>query len=164
MRLLVLLLAALPAWAADEITVYDLLAPATHAFDIIYDVTATREGAPYFFNPIRAGSVATKESVIDRLTGKLLPALLCGQFHRAGQDREIRYLLLDPAASVPHLARFHHHARGTEIGAQLRTQRQHGQRRREDVQPGHRRAAARQERQRQIGERAGLLSHPHGGR
>jgi hypothetical protein len=74
MRLLALLvlLAALPAWPADELTVYDLLAPGTHSFDIIYDVTATREGAPYFFNPIRVGSVATKERVIDRATGKPL--------------------------------------------------------------------------------------------
>ena len=72
MRLLVLLLAAFSLRAADELTVYDLLAPATHSFDIIYDVTAAREGAPYFFNPIRVGSVATKESVIDRATGKPL--------------------------------------------------------------------------------------------
>jgi hypothetical protein len=72
MRLLALLLAGLPVWAADEITVYDLLAPATHSFDIVYDVTATREGAPYFFNPIRPGSIATKESVFDRATGKPL--------------------------------------------------------------------------------------------
>ena len=28
----------------------------------------------------------------------LLPALACGQFHRAGQDREIRYWLQDPAS------------------------------------------------------------------
>jgi hypothetical protein len=72
MKLLVLLLAALSLRAADELTVYDLLAPATHSFDIIYDVTATREGAPYFFNPIRVGSIATKERVIDRATGKAL--------------------------------------------------------------------------------------------
>ena len=76
MRQLVCLLVFLPAaWtlrAADELTVYDLLAPATHSFDIIYDVTATREGAPYFFNPIRVGSIATKERVIDRATGKAL--------------------------------------------------------------------------------------------
>jgi hypothetical protein len=69
---LLLLLAVLPVWAADELTVYDLLAPSTHSFDIIYDVTATREGAPYFFNPIRPGSIATKERVIDRATGKPL--------------------------------------------------------------------------------------------
>jgi hypothetical protein len=72
MRLLVLLLAAFALRAADEFTLYDLLAPATHSFDIVYDVTATREGAPYFFNPIRVGSVATKERVIDRATGKPL--------------------------------------------------------------------------------------------
>src|SRR5947209_9434497 len=72
MRLLPLILAALPLWAADEITVYELLAPSTHSFDIVYDVTATREGAPYFFNPIRQGSVATKERVVDRATGRPL--------------------------------------------------------------------------------------------
>jgi hypothetical protein len=72
MRLSLLLLAALPLCAADELTVYELLAPSTHSFDIIYDVTATREGAPYFFNPIRPGSVASKERVVDRATGKPL--------------------------------------------------------------------------------------------
>jgi len=70
--LLVLAIAAGACRAADELTVYELLAPPTHSFDIIYDVTATREGAPYFFNPIRQGSVATKERVIDRATGKPL--------------------------------------------------------------------------------------------
>src|SRR5260370_41901137 len=67
-----LLCMVLPLAAADEFTVYELLAPGTHSFAILYDVTATREGAPYFFNPIRPGSVATKESVIDRATGKPL--------------------------------------------------------------------------------------------
>ena len=73
MRLgLLALFAALPLAASDELTVYELQPPATHSFAIIYDVTQTREGAAYFFNPIRAGSVATKESVIDRATGKQL--------------------------------------------------------------------------------------------
>src|SRR5437899_12514727 len=72
MKTLLLLLVAASLWAADELTVYELLPPSTHSFDIIYDVTATREGAPYFFNPIRAGSVATKERVVDRATGKPL--------------------------------------------------------------------------------------------
>ena len=72
MKLLALLCAACALHAADEITVYDLLAPATHSFDIVYDVSATREGAPYFFNPIRPGSTASKERVIDRATGKPL--------------------------------------------------------------------------------------------
>ena len=55
--------------AADELTVYELLAPATHQFAIVYDVSTAREGAQYFFNPIRPGSVSTKERVIDRATG-----------------------------------------------------------------------------------------------
>jgi len=72
MKLPMLLLAALPLLAADEITVYDLQAPASHSFDIIYDVSATREGAAYYLNPIRPGSTASKERVIDRATGKPL--------------------------------------------------------------------------------------------
>ncbi len=67
-----LLVAALPAIAADELTVYELLAPGTHQFKITYDVTATREGASYFFNPIRQGAVATEERVIERSTGTAL--------------------------------------------------------------------------------------------
>jgi hypothetical protein len=63
---------ALPLFAADELTVYELLPPSTHSFDIIYDVTQAREGAAYFFNPIRKGSTASKERVIDRATGKPL--------------------------------------------------------------------------------------------
>jgi hypothetical protein len=70
--LLALLLFACPLAAADEITVYDLLAPTTHSFDIVYDVTATRAGAAYFCNPIRPGSVASKERVVDRASGKPL--------------------------------------------------------------------------------------------
>ena len=68
----VLLTAALPALAADEMTLYELLAPETHSFAITYDVTATREGAAFFFNPVRPGSTASKERVIERRTGKEL--------------------------------------------------------------------------------------------
>jgi hypothetical protein len=74
MRKLFLTLAVLsiclPAFAADEFTLYELLPPDTHQFAITYDVTVTREGAHYFFNPIRPGSTATKERVIERSTGK----------------------------------------------------------------------------------------------
>jgi hypothetical protein len=35
-------------------------------------VTTTRKGAAFFFNPIRTGSTASKERVIDRATGKPL--------------------------------------------------------------------------------------------
>jgi hypothetical protein len=72
MRMLAVLLAVSGLFAADDFTVYELLAPASHSFDIIYDVTQTREGSPYFYNPIRQGSVATNERAIDLATGKTL--------------------------------------------------------------------------------------------
>jgi hypothetical protein len=67
---LILFSLCLPAFAADDYTLYELLSPDTHQFAITYDVTVTREGAHYFFNPIRPGSTATKERVIERSTGK----------------------------------------------------------------------------------------------
>ena len=66
------LLAAPYLHAAEAYSIYDLQPPATHSFDILYDVSSNREGAAYFFNPIRIGSVSTKESVIDLFTGKPL--------------------------------------------------------------------------------------------
>src|SRR5437870_650087 len=73
MRSAVLLfLIAFSAQAADEFTLYELLPPETHQFAITYDVTQTREGATLFFNPIRPGSVASKERVIARATGEEL--------------------------------------------------------------------------------------------
>jgi hypothetical protein len=108
MRLFVLLLAAAPLFAADEFTVYDLLAPETHKFAIIYDVTATREGAPYYLNPIRRGSVADKESVVDRATGqplkfdvvdgKTAKADGMGGRNTADDDQFLRVHLLKPVA------------------------------------------------------------------
>ena len=56
----------------DEYTRYELLAPETSSFKIVYDVTAVSAGARFFFNPIRVGSVATDESVIDLMTGSPL--------------------------------------------------------------------------------------------
>jgi hypothetical protein len=72
MKLLLVLCLASAAWGADDFTLYDLQAPATHAFDIVYDVAQTREGAAYFYNPIRPGSTASKERVVDLATGKPL--------------------------------------------------------------------------------------------
>ena len=53
----------------DEYTRYELLAPDTSSFKIVYDVTAVTPGATFFFNPIRPGSIATDESVVDLMTG-----------------------------------------------------------------------------------------------
>lgn len=58
--------------AAEAVSIYSLNAPSTHSFDIIYDVSSDREGAAFFFNPIRQGSVSTNESVIDLFTGNPL--------------------------------------------------------------------------------------------
>src|SRR5215510_2011667 len=57
---------------ADAYTRYELLAPGTAKFRIVYEVTATTTGARYFFNPIRKGSVASDERVTDRATGSPL--------------------------------------------------------------------------------------------
>ena len=55
---------------ADEYTRYELLAPETASFKIYYEVTATTPGARYFYNPIRKGSVASDEQVLDAMSGK----------------------------------------------------------------------------------------------
>ena len=57
---------------ADAYTRYELLAPGSAKFRIIYEVSATTPGATHYFNPIRKGSIATDESVFDRATGKPL--------------------------------------------------------------------------------------------
>lgn len=56
----------------DAYTRYELLAPDSGKFRILYDVTAARPGAAAYFNPIRKGSAASDESVTDRATGKPL--------------------------------------------------------------------------------------------
>jgi hypothetical protein len=104
---------ALLAWPAalaadDEFTLYDLLAPETHQFAIVYDVTATREGARFYLNPIREGSVATDERVVERRTGRTLrfevvtgkqakEAALLG----ANARDEARYIKVELPEAVP---------------------------------------------------------------
>ena len=51
---------------ANGYTRYELLAPGSGKFRIIYDITAVRPGATAFFNPIRKGSIASDESVPPR--------------------------------------------------------------------------------------------------
>jgi hypothetical protein len=57
---------------SDEYTRYELLAPETAQFHILYEVTAIAPGATVFFNPIRKGSEASGERVTDRMTGEAL--------------------------------------------------------------------------------------------
>jgi hypothetical protein len=56
----------------DEYTRYELLGPDSATFKIYYEVTATTPGATSFYNPIRKGSIASDESVIDSMTGQPL--------------------------------------------------------------------------------------------
>src|SRR5690349_8679889 len=57
---------------SDAYTRYELLAPGSAKFRIVYEVTANTAGARYYFNPIRKGSIASDERVLDRATGKPL--------------------------------------------------------------------------------------------
>ena len=73
---------------ADDYTRYELLAPGSGTFRILYDVTATTPGATHFFNPIRVGSIATDERVFDRATGKPLTfSVVSANVARAGGVR-----------------------------------------------------------------------------
>jgi len=91
---------------ADAYTRYELLAPGSAKFRIIYDVTATTPGAAYYFNPIRAGSIATDEHVSDRATGKPLAFDVVGAaVARAGgvrvSDTTQQYIRVTLARPVP---------------------------------------------------------------
>ena len=57
---------------SDDYTRYELLAPGSGKFRILYEVTATSPGAREFFNVIRRGSVASDERVTDLMTGRPL--------------------------------------------------------------------------------------------
>lgn len=91
---------------ADAYTRYELLAPGTAKFRIVYDVTATTAGATHYFNPIRAGSIATDEHVSDRTTGKPLVFDVVGAaVARAGgvrvSDSLQQYIRVTLARPVP---------------------------------------------------------------
>jgi hypothetical protein len=91
----------------DEYTRYELLAPETSSFKIHYEVTATTAGATVFYNPIRKGSVASDESVIDSMTGKPLAfAVVSGADARkdplmADADPSMDYIRVTLARPVP---------------------------------------------------------------
>ena len=112
--LLILLASSAPAPAApppkqtesDEYTRYELLAPGSGRFHIVYEVTATTPGATRFFNPIRKGSAASDELVRDRMTGKPLPfRVVTGAEAKAGgvegADADGRFIAVDLARPVP---------------------------------------------------------------
>jgi len=91
---------------ADAYTRYELLAPGSAKFRIIYEVTATTAGARYYFNPIRKGSVASDEHVSDRATGAPLDFdVVSGMVALAGGVRNAdstgRYIRVKLARPVP---------------------------------------------------------------
>lgn len=91
---------------ADAYTRYELLAPGSGKFRILYDVTATTAGARYYFNPIRSGSIATDERVFDRSTGRpLVWDVVSGAVARAGgvrvSDTTQQYIRVTLARPVP---------------------------------------------------------------
>src|SRR5471030_1585157 len=95
-----------PQTESDAYTRYELLAPGSAKFRIIYEVTANTAGARYYFNPIRKGSVATDESVYDRATGKPLQFDVVGSaIARTGgvrsSDTTQTYIRVTLAHAVP---------------------------------------------------------------
>jgi hypothetical protein len=91
---------------SDAYTRYELLAPGSGKFRIVYDVTATTAGARFYFNPIRLGSVASDEHVSDRATGQPLAFDEVGAtVARAGgvrvADSTQRYIRVTLARPVP---------------------------------------------------------------
>jgi hypothetical protein len=90
----------------DDYTRYELLGPDTAQFRILYEVTATTAGAPFFFNAIRKGSVASDERVIDMMTGQPLKwEIVSGaQARKEGHptaDLETEWLKVHLARPVP---------------------------------------------------------------
>jgi len=90
----------------DEYSEYALLAPETASFKILYDVSSTTAGATTYFNPIRKGSQASDEAVIDLMTGQPLTfEQVSGTAARASgfaaADLDTDYLRVHLARPVP---------------------------------------------------------------
>ena len=91
---------------SDDYTRYELLAPETAQFRIVYEVTATTPGALFYFNPIRKGSEASDEAVYDRASGKPLRfEVVDGAAARAAgetrADLDMRYVKVELPRPVP---------------------------------------------------------------
>jgi hypothetical protein len=91
---------------ADEYTRYELLAPDSASFHILYEVTATTPGAAVFFNPIRKGSTASGEAIFDQATShRLRFEEVSGQEARSSglpeAELEMRYLRIHLERPVP---------------------------------------------------------------
>jgi hypothetical protein len=90
----------------DDYTRYELQGPETHSFRILYDLSATAAGAPYYFNTIRRGSTPTVHAVTDLMTGSPLEwQLIPGEQARAAGHVRARddtyYIQVMLARAVP---------------------------------------------------------------
>lgn len=91
----------------DEYTRYELLAPDTSSFGIRYEVTATSADAHYFYNPIRKGSVASNESVVDLASGEPLHFEVVSGAEATidplmkGEDTSVDYIKISLRHAVP---------------------------------------------------------------
>jgi hypothetical protein len=90
----------------DDYSQYELLAPETASFKIVYEVSATKEGATSYFNPIRKGSEASDEAVYDMMTGQPLTfEQVTGTEARASgmpaADPDTNYIRVHLARPVP---------------------------------------------------------------
>jgi hypothetical protein len=90
----------------DHYTRYELLAPGTGKFRILYEVTATTPGATRYFNGFRRGSIATDESVTDRMTGaplrfEVVHGDVARQYGVRGATPESEYIMVHLARPVP---------------------------------------------------------------
>jgi len=95
-----------PQTEADEYTRYELLAPESARFRILYEVSATTAGAVVYFNPIRKGSQASDEAVYDRVSGRALRfEVVSGAEARRGghpeAERDTSYLKIGLPRPVP---------------------------------------------------------------
>jgi hypothetical protein len=91
---------------ADHYTRYELLAPGSAKFRILYEVSATTAGARQYLNVIRPGSVATDEAVYDRMTGEQLKfEVVGGAIARTkglpNADSSTHYIMVHLARPVP---------------------------------------------------------------
>jgi hypothetical protein len=93
-------------YQSDDYTRYELLAPGSGKFRILYEVTAMTAGSNEFFNVIRKGSVASDERVFDVRTGKPLAFdVVSGRVARQSgltrADTSGQYIRIQLAAPVP---------------------------------------------------------------
>ncbi len=95
-----------PQRSADGYTRYELHAPGTGGFRILYEVTAVTPGATRYYNTLRAGARVLVHQVVDRASGEPLPwRILEGRDARMREhptaNPEGRFIEVDLPRPVP---------------------------------------------------------------